>query len=111
MMHSNIAHTVPNNRVIDLTTRIAFVSSALVILAAAVLSFTALYDLFLQIGHGRGQRRSGIGIMAAVQPNLRRFRAAQIESKIFRPQRLTPRRPKRALQSPLKRIGDQFRLL
>lgn len=38
------------SRAIDLTTKIAVVSSALVILAAAVLSFTALYDLFLQIG-------------------------------------------------------------
>ncbi|MCB0154683.1 MAG: DUF2637 domain-containing protein [Anaerolineae bacterium] len=48
-MSANI-HGAHRNRAIDLTTRVAVVSSALVILAAAVLSFTALYDLFLQIG-------------------------------------------------------------
>jgi len=48
-MTANI-HGTHRNQVIDLTTKIAVVSSVLVILAAAVLSFTALYDLFLQIG-------------------------------------------------------------
>lgn len=39
-----------NNRAIDITTKISVITSSLVILGAGVLSFTALYDLFNQLG-------------------------------------------------------------